>query len=112
MNIDNLIAVSATLGGFGALVTVLVNLLKTAKVVKDGDSNLWVAAFNLLVLALALFFQVLAPAKLEIANAVAAQIAQYAQPLIAFVALIASSKVSYEVLKGLPFIGKTFSPKE
>lgn len=46
----------AALVGFAALVSVIVNILKVAGVVKDGTADKWVAGFNLAgVLGFAIF---------------------------------------------------------
>ena len=50
MDIGTLVATLAALAGVGALIAVLVNIGKTAGLVKDGQATTYVAGLNLLAL--------------------------------------------------------------
>lgn len=50
-----------TLGGFAAIVAVLINILKAMGVVKDGTAGTWAAGANLIGLGLLYVFQVVSP---------------------------------------------------
>jgi len=107
---DNLIAQFATLIGFAALVSVVINILKMVGVVKDGTADKWIAGFNLAGLI------ALAVAKMFIpsfdAGGVDTQlgaIAQVAAYILSYVGMLLGSKLTYTATRGLPVVGKSNS---
>lgn len=100
----------AALVGFAALVSVIINILKVAGVVKDGTADKWSAGFNLAgVLALLIIKQFWPELQLQpIDNALyeAASVLSY---ILSYVAMLLGSKVTYIAVKGLPLIGKSNS---
>lgn len=90
-------------------ITVLLDLLKYVKVVKDGTADVWSKALNILV------FVVLYVAKavgidLGPVDDFAAQFADFGASLLAFIPIaIAFSQWCYEKIRGIPLIGKSHS---
>lgn len=97
--------------GFAAFVSLLINVLKWAGVVKDGTADKWVAGFNLVgVLALyitRLFVPNFDPLSIDSALAEAAVVGGY---IFTFVVMVFGSKLTYAAVRGLPIIGKSNSP--
>jgi len=107
---EEIVLLVGSLLGFAALVSIIVNVLKYFGVVKDGTSDKWVAGFNLVaVIALyvtRLFIPDFDPVPIDTILGEVAVVAGY---LFTFVVMIFGSKFTYENLKHLPVVGKTFS---
>lgn len=111
MGLD-LVTLLASLLGFGAIVSVLVNVLKKFGVVQDGTSDKWIAGFNLvgyliLFVVTTWFPQINIPA----IDAQLGAVAVVLNVVLGYVTTILGSKLTYVATKGLPLIGKTFSAK-
>lgn len=110
--LPTLLAQLATLAGSGALVSLIVNILKVFGVVKDGTAANWVTFFNLLLLIALFVLKVFRPdidvLKLD---GVAATIAQIGVLLLGFVTQISASYVTYARVRGVWLVGKTLSIK-
>lgn len=109
MNID-LVVLLASLAGFGAIVSILVNVLKKFGVVKEGTSDKWVAGFNLvgyltLFVVTTWFPQINIPA----IDAQLGAVAVILNVVFGYVVTLLGSKITYFSVKGLPLVGKSFS---
>lgn len=98
--------------GFAALVSVAINILKLAGVVKDGDSAKWVAGFNLAgVIALYVVSYFKLPVDVGAIDKTLLEVATLAGLILSYVSTLLVSKLTYVATKELPVIGATFSPK-
>ena len=107
MDIGTLVATLAALAGVGALIAVLVNIGKTAGLVKDGQATTYVAGLNLLALIGLFALKVFKP-DFDIGglDTQAAQIAQWLATAVALIVQIYGSKWAYGALKGVPVVGR------
>ncbi len=107
---ENLAAEFAALLGFAALVSLIVNVLKTFGVVKDGTADKWVAGFNLLGLlvlgVVRIFFPQYDVKPVDAALGTVAMIGTY---ILGYIVMLLGSKLTYIGTKGLPVIGKSNS---
>lgn len=105
---DSILAQFATLLGFAAMVSVIINILKYFKVVKDGTADKWVAGFNFLgVLALFIIRLVNPDLDISLIDKNIGQFAIFAQYVLSFIVTLLGSKATYLATKGLPLIGKS-----
>jgi len=107
---EDLLLQFGELAGFAALVTFVVNALKSTGVVKDGQAQNWVAGLNLLGLAGLLAVNVFNP-ELDV-TAIDAEIGEFTQVamvVFAYIFQMLSSRVSYLAVKNVPVIGKSNS---
>jgi hypothetical protein len=111
MEIGNLVTQFVALAGIAALISVVVNLLKVAGVVKDGQSEYYVVGLNLLGLVVLFVFHVFQPSAINLPgwDATAASIAQILTIVLGFIGQLGVSRVSYAATKGMPIIGKSFA---
>ena len=111
MDIGTLVTQFVALAGIAALISVVVNLLKVAGVVKDGQSDYYVVGLNLFGLVVLFAFRVFQPASINLPgwDASAASIAQILTIVLGFIGQLGVSRVSYAATKGMPLIGKTFT---
>lgn len=108
--LGELLVVWGALGGFGALIGFIVNILKTVGLVKDGQAPNYVAGLNLLGLAGLLAARVYAP-DLDL-GAVDAQVQAFvdvALVVFAYVMQLLGSKLGHASVRGALVIGKSFS---
>lgn len=107
---DQVLAQVATLAGFAALFTVVVNVGKFVGWVKDGDAPKWIAGLNL-ILVIAVYSLKLFRIEFDVSglDANMREAAIVATFILSFVLDVGVSKVSHNVLKGLPLIGKSYS---
>ena len=100
------------LGGFAALIAVVINVLKTFGVVKDGQAGMWATVLNLAGLIGLVVAGIVAP-EFEVAglNAKFAQIAEILSLIFAFIMQNWISKGTHTVFSSgdVPVIGKSFS---
>lgn len=111
MDLESLLGLLASLSGLGALIAALVNVLKTAGVVQDGQAATVSAGLNLTALAVLLALGVLRPEfDLGAADRLAGQLAGVLSTVFAFVWQLGAARLSHRlVLRGLPWVGKSFS---
>jgi len=98
------------MAGFGALVSALVNALKTCGVVKDDQAQVWVTGLNLL--GVCGLFGVGAFGVVVDIPTVDTNLNLVAQVLVASANLLAAmggSKAFYGMARGMPLIGKSHS---
>jgi len=110
MSIENLFALFMGLGGIGALVAAVINILKTVGVVKDGQASTVSAGINLVLMAALLILKVYKP-EVDIAglDQQAAMLASALVTIFGFVWQLISAKIAHAALSGVPVIGKSFS---
>lgn len=109
----SLIAQLGTLAGVGALIAALVNIGKTAGLVKDGTAGNWSAGLNVLALIALYVLHVFNPAQaaqlVGSGDQIAGSIAQIATLVVGVYFQLRSAQWGHETLKGLPVIGKSHS---
>ncbi len=108
--LNGLVAQWAALGGFGALIAFLINILKTIGVVKDGQATAWSTGLNLLGL-IGLYAVGLAKPNLDLTE-IDAQVAQFvAVGIVVFdyIIQLLGSKLAHNTVRGTPLIGKSLS---
>jgi hypothetical protein len=108
---DQFLGEFLALGGIGALIAAVVNILKTSGVVKDGQAPTWVVGLNLLGMASLLFLQVFQPS-VDIAglDVQAGSLATVLITVFGFVWQLISSRLTHtQALSGTPLIGKSYS---
>jgi hypothetical protein len=102
------------LGGFAALISVIINVLKTIGVVKDGQAGMWSAGLNLAGL-IALFATGIVAPEFDISglDENIAQIAEILSLIFAFITQNWISKGTHTVFSSgqVPIIGRSFSNK-
>ena len=109
MNINQLVVILAV-GGFGALVSAGVNVLKVLGLVRDGDAPTWITGFDLLgVVALYVATAFKLPFDLEIIGPQMDIVAQFLVALGQLIIAFGGSKLFYAVARGAPLIGKSHS---
>lgn len=110
LDFASLAAQFVALAGAGSLISAIVNALKTAGIVRDGQATTVVTGLNILGIAGLLALQVFSPAA-DIAglDAAAGSIATVLTVLAGFVVQMGGSKLFHTLFKGAPLIGKTFS---
>lgn len=107
---ENVLVEFATLAGFAALVTVIVNVLKFFGVVKDGTADKWVAGFNLVgFIALYVVRHIIPDFNPIPIDSTMGEIALVGGYVLSYVTMLLGSKLTYVAVKGLPFIGKSNS---
>ena len=110
MDITQLVMIVLAVGGFGALVSAGVNVLKVLGLVKDGDAPTWITGFDLLgvvILYLATAFKL--PFDLEIIGPQLGVVAQFLIALGQLLVAFGGSKLFYAVARGSPLVGKSHS---
>ena len=110
MDITQLVVIVLAVGGFGALVSAVVNILKVLGLVKDGDAPTWITGFDLLgVIALYVATAFKLPFDLEIIGPQMSVIAQFLIALGQLIVAFGGSKLFYAVARGSPIVGKSYS---
>jgi len=112
IDLPTLLAQFMALAGVGALMALLVNILKVAGIVKDGDAPTWATGFNLVGLVVLLFLKVFVPqADIGQLDGIAATIAQIGILVLGLITQLLSAKAAHAAVRGTWLIGKTHSPK-
>jgi hypothetical protein len=100
----------ASLIGFAALVTIIVNILKYFKVVRDYDAPTWVAGFNALGLIGLIVYRFFFPdAIITGLDASLATVASVLTYILAFIVQLGISKVAHLAARGTPVIGTSYT---
>lgn len=106
MDFSDLLTQWSALVGMAALIAVLINLLKLAGLVKDGDAQTWSAALNLLGMAALFLLKVIRP---EFDPARVDQqlegLAKIAMLIIGYISQLLASKTTHLAVKNVPLIG-------
>ena len=102
------------LGGFAALISVVINVLKTIGVVKDGQAGLWATGLNLAGL-IGLFVAGIVAPEFDVPglDGNMAQIAEILSLIFVFITQNWISKGTHAVFSSgqVPVIGRSFSDK-
>lgn len=102
----------ASLAGVASFGTVVVQIGKLAKIVKDETAHKWSAGYNLLAFGVLVYFGVFQPSiALSVLDGYAAQIAQVALFVLGFVVQMTTSKPAYVAIKSarLPLLSYSYS---
>lgn len=98
------------LAGYAALVSLIIGILKTVGVVKDGTSDKWAAGFNLAgLLAFVVVRQFFPQVDVAPIDSALGQFAALGAYVLSYVVMLLGSKVTYSAVRGLPVVGKTFT---
>jgi hypothetical protein len=110
MSVDMLFTTLVGLSGVGALISALVNVLKTLNVVKDGTSQNWVTGANLVAMVVIFILQLAGKADiLPVIDSTSGTVSQIIVLVFGLVWQLLSSKTTYNVLKGTAVVGKSYS---
>ena len=112
MNLESLLVILAGLAGVGSLVAFVVNTLKVAKVVKDGQADIWATGLNLGALVGLFVVKVFFPdVNLSVADEWATKLTELGITATPFILLLMKviSNWSHSKAKGLPLVGKSYS---
>lgn len=106
---DSFLALWASLVGFGAVIGVVVNVLKAVGVVKDGQAQNWSVGLNLLGMAILLGLRVYVP-DLDIPGADSSlqQLAAVLTVVFNYIMQLIGSKGAHNLLRGVPVVGKSY----
>lgn len=106
---ENLISDWVGLAGVAALIALLINIGKTAGLIKDGQAGTVSAGLNLLGLAGMFALRVFAPdADIPAIDAQLSSFAQVGLVVLTYVSQLLVSKGAHLAVKGVPVIGKSF----
>lgn len=112
---NNIVLEVAALAGFAALVSLIINILKIVKikgqpVVTDGSAQKWSAGLNLAgILALYVYRIFYPEAPVTGIDATLMEIATVGSYILMFISQLGISKVTHEIVKGTPVIGRSYS---
>ena len=96
--------------GAGALIAIVINVLKYFGVVKDGEAPRWNAALNLGLIVVFVAVQLIWPGQsLQVIDTNLGLIAAILSFVFGYVLEIGSSKVTHAAVSGLPVIGKSYT---
>lgn len=104
--LEEILAIIAGLAGLGGFISILVNVLKQLKIVKDGQAEIWFQIFNLVVfvaVAVVYFLQI------EIDWNIVDEWLKLFTFLLGYVIQILGGKLMHETIKGTPVIGYSYS---
>jgi len=108
MEIPQLLQVLLSLGGFGALIGLIINVLKTVGVVKDGQATNWATGLNL-VLLIALFVGKVVGFDVAGLDGIASQVADTGIVILQLIVMIGGSRLFHNTLRGVPVVGRSLS---
>lgn len=113
MDIGILLVQLFSLAGVGALIALIVNVLKAFNVVSDGNAPTFVTGLNILGLVALFLLNVFNPsADIAHLDAIASAIAQVGIAVLGLVTQILGSKVTHYAVKGSYLIGFSNSYNE
>jgi hypothetical protein len=108
MEIPQLLHTLLSLGGFGALIGLIINILKTVGVVKDGQATNWATGLNL-VLLVALFIGKVVGFDVAGLDGIASQFADSGIAILQLIVMIGGSRLFHNTLRGVPVVGRSMS---
>ena len=112
MELTDLALQYGSLAGLAAVITVLVNIGKSAGVVKDGQAPTYSLVLNLIGFAVMSLLGVFNPEFDEQGvNVVAQQVADIALSILGLITQLKVSPATHEAVKGVPLVGKSFAKK-
>lgn len=110
LDLPGLLGQWAILGGFAAVIALLINVGKTIGLIKDGQAPNWSLGLNLAGLVVFFLVKVFAPdTDVTAANDVANQLAQAGVIILTVVMQLATSKGTNAAVRGTKVIGKSHS---
>lgn len=110
MDLLSLASQFVALVGVGALLALVVNVLKVAGVVKDDTAPTWVTGLNLAGLVILFLLRVFAPGTdIGQLDGAAGTIAQIGVLILGLVTQVLGSKLAHRAFRGTWLIGKSFS---
>lgn len=112
MNVDLITLVNQflALGGVGALIAVIVNILKAAGLVKDGQAPLFVTGLGIAGVIALLGLNIFRPGyDVNGLDETARQIAMLLEIILGFVVQILAARATHRGLAGTPVFGKSFT---
>jgi len=106
---EDILALLAGLAGLGGFISILVNVLKSIGVVKDGTSETWVRALNLLsfVAVAVVYFM-----KVQVEWSLVNGFLVLGSTLLGMILQLFTSTLTYAQVKGIPVIGFSYSEQE
>jgi len=107
--LENVLEIIGGLAGLGGFVSVIVNLLKKAGIVKDGTADQWFEAINLGAFVIVAGVYVW---KVDIDWTQVDAWLQALASLLGLVVQVVGGRATYDVLRGVPFVGFSFAKKE
>ena len=111
MELPQLLNTLLSLGGFGALVGVIINVLKTVGLIKDGQATNYATGLNLLLL-IALFVGKVMGFDVAGLDGVAGQVADTGIAILNLLVMVGGSRLFHVTLKGVPVVGRSYSNGE
>ena len=97
-----------SLVGFGSLIGLLINLGKSVKIIKDGQSQNWAMGLNLLLLVV-MYLGGFLGFDMAFFDGIAGQIASVGVAVLELISMIAGSKAYHSAVRSVPVIGRSFS---
>lgn len=111
--LEQLVVQYGGLAGMGALIAVVINLLKYSGAIKDGDSLKWASVFNMAGFvaywALGMFDPELFASSVGVYDDMAMNVAEVISIVLAIVIQFGSSPAVANSVRGIPLIGKSLS---
>lgn len=104
----DLVGVAAALAGFGAMISLIVNVGKAVGIIKDGQAQTWVTGMNLLLVA-GLYVGGLVGYDLAGLDGMAGSLAEIGIAVFSFMIQMKGSQQFHWQVRGTPMIGKSFS---
>ena len=108
MDINSLLIQFTALSGTAALIAVVINILKSFSIVKDGQAPIYSAVLNMFALGGLIALNIFSP--LTDVKVVDAQVAGLAETLVVvfgYITQLGISKLSHKILRTIPIIGKS-----
>jgi hypothetical protein len=110
MDIMGLLLQLLSLAGFGALVAVIVNILKYFNVVQEGTAPTWSVGLNIVGLIVLFVLKVFLPQQdIGALDGIAASIAQLLVVVLGLLTQLGFSKIMHISVKGTPVVGQSDS---
>jgi len=106
---QEILAIIAGLAALGTMISLVVNVLKYFKVVKDGDAEKWVQGLNLgaFVIVAIVYFLNVDPDWGKINGYI-----EVAVVILGYLVQILGSKVAYPLIKNTPVIGYSYTEQK
>jgi len=109
-DLSSLLAQFLALAGVGALVALIINVLKVVGVVKDGDAPTWATGANLVGLVILFLLRVFVPqADIGKLDGLAATIAQIGVLVLGLVTQLLASRATHYAVRGAALVGTSYS---
>lgn len=111
MEFQSIVSTYIAMAGVAALLAIVINILKTVGIVKDGEAPVWNVALNIVGLAALFGLKIFRPdIELEGLDQQAAALANTMTVVFTYLTQIGVTKLAHNIVKGVPVLGKTFNP--